>query len=1337
MTSQTVTLRIVGDNGQLVGTIRASKSELKGLGTDAASAGNTGARGLDKLGDAADRTQRKAGVLSGTLRELKGLLAGYVGVQSVRELARAADTYSDIVGKLAQVTTGERDLAVAKAATFAIAQKTYQQLDATVTLYSRSAQALAQYNVSQAKVAELTETINQGLLVSRATTAESASAVLQLSQALGAGALRGEEFNAVNEAAPRLMQALAESLGVPRGKLKELAEEGELTVDKLLKAWTGSNAKKIATEASEVPLTIERAWQQVKNRLVQFVGEGDQLAGTSRAIAAAIGGTADVLLDDLVPSLVRAASEFGAFVTDGHDAEEIGEALRTVVSGLGDAAEGAASLFEGFRVVLQGISNDAFNADHSLADLLRTIGQGGTVLGSVGDMLGGAAKQGWGILSGDASLKAAGTFQIREAERRGNRALYNRADFSNVVGTPPPDFSNVRGTPVPDREPTFPRPESANGDAARRKREAEEERRDAERRRESIARYREEIERLEAQLQGPLRVAEVEHQQRVAELQAALDAHNIAQDDFTRGKALAERQLSATRAELELEADVVGRVLRDYDEQIRLSGLHGRARRVEEQVIRAVADAEAEAVRQGREWIRLSPERIEQMRREFDMREQVLEINEHQARAAEEFAGTWTQAVDAVSAAFGDWMARGFKDFDGFLDSMKGIFQRWLADIISMFARAQLARVASGWLAALGGTSTGTNWQSLALQGVSQYLGGGSGGFSSAGGAGNYLSMIGSLFGGGGGAAAATGAWGAGLGSAAALSGASTTSAFGAFGASSPYWVGGTAAGASGAGGAGAGSAGAAGAGGAAAAAWVLAILAGMYMNAQWYKQGWQVNGQRNDIIKASGYNLDNMAVLGADRLLQSLGVNGKWAAILSGSAGIAKAWGHQKPKVSATGFMGSIGFGGFDGQAYADIKAKGGWFRSDKKWTETSAISAGIDRAFDSIAISIRGRAQGIAEQLGTDITQALGAFKLDLGKIKLDKDPEKAKQQIQDKIAEVTEQMINAAVGALGFGHLLDDGFAAADIMTALSASIELVTGSAKDLGRALTDFERGNITKAVEYFEGMALKNGTELAAEVERVLGLLNSYAGVMAGVNQQLRTAGLNDFQKAQLDIELQYRSQVKQLNEMAKALGLSGARAEDLAQLEQLRALNMANLQAQMEAQRNSFLSDLGLSDLSPLRDDQKLAESMQLLRDAVSSGDLSSAQGYAQTALGFGRNLYASGADYNALYGEVTGMLRDMELASTAGLDDATLREIADGIIGLPDNIARALFNLSAGINPVPPPETGGNNPAAPTGDQLDAIENALNRINETIANGNNYAWMGAGGNGGNYYVP
>lgn len=291
MTDQTVTLRLQATNNGLLPPVKQSTEAVKGLGQASTAAGQqsvAGAAGVARLGDAADGTARRANAMAGALNAARTAMGAYLGAAGLAKLGATADAYSDIEGKLRQATSSEREFATARQASIRIANDYYQQLDATVTLYGRSARALADYGYQQSTVAALTKTVSAGLLVDRATVAESASAMLQLSQALGAGALRGEEFNAVNEAAPSLMRALASSLGVARGELKKMAEDGELTVDVLVKAFTGPEAQRIADEASKVPLTIGRAWQVAKNEALVYIGTGDQGVGASSAIAQSI-----------------------------------------------------------------------------------------------------------------------------------------------------------------------------------------------------------------------------------------------------------------------------------------------------------------------------------------------------------------------------------------------------------------------------------------------------------------------------------------------------------------------------------------------------------------------------------------------------------------------------------------------------------------------------------------------------------------------------------------------------------------------------------------------------------------------------------------------------------------------------------------------------------------------------------------------------------------------------------------------------------------------------------------------------------------------------------------
>jgi hypothetical protein len=437
---------------------------------------------------------------------------------------------------------------------------------------------------------------------------------------------------------------------------------------------------------------------------------------------------------------------------------------------------------------------------------------------------------------------------------------------------------------------------------------------------------------------------------------------------------------------------------------------------------------------------------------------------------------------------------------------------------------------------------------------------------------------------------------------------------------------------------------------------------------------------------------IDSAVIGGADQLLRSLGVSDRWAAILSGSSLMTKALGHQAPKVKQQGIQGTLGFGGFSGQSWADIVAKGGWFRSDKKWTDTAAINPAIDAAFDQLAHQMTSSAQDLAKQLGTDVSSALSKVHLTLGKLTLDSDPKKAQEQLQEKLAEMTQQLSAEAVKALGFGNVLDASFQSTDVMSALAASIGLVTGGAEQLGRALDADELTDVANAVKYFENVAKDTGATLADTISRITGTLGDYGQLVGGVRSELLTHDLSQYAQAQLQVELQYRSQVKQANDLAKALGLSGARAEDLASIEQLRAQRMADLQVQMDKQRDDFLGGLRLSDLGIGTDQSKLTDAMGQLQAAVTAGDLQKAQQLAQTTLGFGRNLYASGSDYNALYGQVTGLLGGLDPAN-AGLGDSALQQLADTMDTLPQDLASALFQVlyssQAGLPPPPPTST------------------------------------------------
>jgi tape measure domain-containing protein len=219
----------------------------------------------------------------------------------ITEIARLSDEYTKFTAQLRLATDGTARFAQAYTDVKRVANDAQADLSKTGVLYARIATGVRELGVSQKGVANITEAVTLGLKVSGATAEESASAMLQLSQAFGSGALRGEEFNAVNEAAPRLMQALADGLGVPKGALKDMASQGLIT-SKVMAEVLPESLEKMRQEALQVQ-TIGGAFTVLKNNVMEFTGAQAQSNGTVRVITEGLGLLANNL--NLVAGLAQ------------------------------------------------------------------------------------------------------------------------------------------------------------------------------------------------------------------------------------------------------------------------------------------------------------------------------------------------------------------------------------------------------------------------------------------------------------------------------------------------------------------------------------------------------------------------------------------------------------------------------------------------------------------------------------------------------------------------------------------------------------------------------------------------------------------------------------------------------------------------------------------------------------------------------------------------------------------------------------------------------------------------------------------------------------------------
>lgn len=117
---------------------------------------------------------------------------------------------------------------------------------------------------SSAEVVAFADLVQKQMTIAGASTQESSNAMLQLSQALGSGVLRGDELNSIFEQAPNLIQSIADYLDVPIGQIREMASEGQLSAD-VVKAAIFASADEINAKFNEMPMTWGQVWQSMQN----------------------------------------------------------------------------------------------------------------------------------------------------------------------------------------------------------------------------------------------------------------------------------------------------------------------------------------------------------------------------------------------------------------------------------------------------------------------------------------------------------------------------------------------------------------------------------------------------------------------------------------------------------------------------------------------------------------------------------------------------------------------------------------------------------------------------------------------------------------------------------------------------------------------------------------------------------------------------------------------------------------------------------------------------------------------------------------------------------------
>ncbi|ATW93596.1 phage tail tape measure protein [Enterobacter hormaechei] len=248
-------------------------------------------------------------------RALSDLTAGFASAGRAAAAATAAfatgkivqiaDEWNSVNARLKQASSSADDFAASQRQLMEISQRTGTAFSDNANLFSRAAASMREYGYSSDEVLKITEAVSTGLKLSGANTQEASSVITQFSQALAQGVLRGEEFNAVNESGDRVIRALAAGMGVARKDLKSMADQGQLTIDKVVPALVGQ-LDNLQDEFKSLPQTVSGSLQKVTNSFMQWVGGIDQATGATAGLSGGLDSLAQTL-DAFTSSAVSGA----------------------------------------------------------------------------------------------------------------------------------------------------------------------------------------------------------------------------------------------------------------------------------------------------------------------------------------------------------------------------------------------------------------------------------------------------------------------------------------------------------------------------------------------------------------------------------------------------------------------------------------------------------------------------------------------------------------------------------------------------------------------------------------------------------------------------------------------------------------------------------------------------------------------------------------------------------------------------------------------------------------------------------------------------------------------
>lgn len=321
------------------------------------------AKSMGFLNNNVAKLSKSSQFLNNKLSAGVGSLAAYFGT---REIINAADSMQLLSSRINVLAGDSEEGARRFQSLTSIANKAGATIDSVATIYTRVGTATKELNLSSSQLENVTTALIDSFRLSGATTAEATSSTIQLAQALGSGALRGQELRSVVEGNITLAQIIAKEFGISTGQLIKFGEQGKLLSDKvlvaLLKAQQG-----LRKETEGLGTTFEQSFNRIQNAVSESIGIINKETGLSSGFA-----TIAQDLSSGIPTATREVINFSKVLRDLFNSfgEYRGisflflEILKEIPGGVGDAAR----KIEELEAAINRVSGVTKPAEKAIAD---------------------------------------------------------------------------------------------------------------------------------------------------------------------------------------------------------------------------------------------------------------------------------------------------------------------------------------------------------------------------------------------------------------------------------------------------------------------------------------------------------------------------------------------------------------------------------------------------------------------------------------------------------------------------------------------------------------------------------------------------------------------------------------------------------------------------------------------------------------------------------------------------------------------------------------------------------------------------------------------------------